>query len=235
MSAKAQITGIDGIMDWFDRHATSPYYAVYTYRTPSKLDKSFQYTKPDIDEGRMLLENTLISMQQQDDQTLYCIKLYHSINKKNSVDADMAHDASLNFRVSEMPSMSSMQQITGVERSNYKTDAALAKLMETQNIILAKLSQEEFEEENEPEDKGVLGNILSSPQMQTLLVAGLSKLLGITDNDSHIAGIAGIDNGDPNEAILILNSLMSKGVSVDHLRKLDSMSNAKLQSLLLML
>jgi hypothetical protein len=130
--------------------------------------------------------------------------------------------------------MSSMQ-ITGVERSNYKTDAALAKLMETQNIILAKLSQEEFEEENEPEDKGVLGNILSSPQMQTLLIAGLSKLLGVTDNDPHIAGIAGIENGDPNEAILILNSLMSKGVSVDHLRKLDAMSNAKLQSLLLML
>jgi len=47
-------------------------------------------------------------------------------------------------------------------------------------------------------------------------------------------GVAGI--GQVNEeAILILDSLIKKGVSLEHLRKLDAMTNTKLQSLLIML
>ena len=53
--------------------------------------------------------------------------------------------------------------------------------------------------------------------------------------DAQGASIAGIDDVNENEAISILNSLMSKGVSVDHLRKLNAMSPAKLSSLLIML
>jgi len=69
--------------------------------------------------------------------------------------------------------------------------------------------------------------------MQTLLMAGVSKLLGISGTQP--AGMAGVDDSYENEAIVILNNLMQKGVTTDHLRKLDQMSNAKLQSLLLML
>jgi hypothetical protein len=227
MSAKAQIVGIDGIMDWYDQHCTSPYYAVYTYLAPTKLEKHFQYTKPDQDEGRMLLENTLQAMYMQNDETLYCIKLYDTLNKKGSIDSNLDNYASVRIRAVDLPHA---LPIAGVERSNYKLENALARMMETQNLILSRLSDENIEEE-QPETG--LAGILNNPQMQTLLMAGVSKLLGIGGNQP--AGMAGVDETYENEAIVILNNLMQKGVTTDHLRKLDQMSNAKLQSLLLML
>jgi len=227
MSAKAQIVGIDGIMDWYDQHCTSPYYAVYTYLAPTKLEKHFQYTKPDQDEGRMLLENTLQAMYMQNDETLYCIKLYDTLNKKGSIDSNLDNYASVRIRAVDLPHA---LPIAGVERSNYKLENALARMMETQNLILSRLSEESIEEE--PQPTGLAG-ILNNPQMQTLLMAGVSKLLGIGGNQP--AGMAGVDDSYENEAIVILNNLMQKGVTTDHLRKLDQMSNAKLQSLLLML
>ena len=53
--------------------------------------------------------------------------------------------------------------------------------------------------------------------------------------DGQGASIAGIEDVNENEAIVILNSLMSKGVNVDHLRKLDAMSSTQLKTLLAML
>lgn len=233
MSAKPQIIGIDGIMDWYDRYATSPYYAVYTFLSPSKLDKCFQYTKADLDEGRTLLENTLIAMQQQDDQTLYVLKIYNALNKRHSLDSQMEHECALRFRVVDIPSMHN--QVSGIEKPNYAMQNALAKMIETQNLILSKLSADELEEdEDEKEPMNGIGALLNSPQVQSLLIAGVSKFLGI--NPSQPAGMAGIDeSANANEAIMYLNNLMNKGVTVEHLRKLDEMSNAKLQSLLLML
>lgn len=227
MSAKAQIVGIDGIMDWYDQHCTSPYYAVYTYLAPTKLEKHFQYTKPDQEEGRMLLENTLQAMYMQNDETLYCIKLYDTLNKKNSIDSNLDNYASVRIRAVDLPHA---QPIAGMERSNYKLENALARMMETQNLILSRLSDENIEEE---QPQTGLAGILNNPQMQTLLMAGVSKLLGI--GGTQPAGMAGVDESYENEAIVILNNLMQKGVTTDHLRKLDQMSNAKLQSLLLML
>jgi len=135
MSAKAQIVGIDGIMDWYDQHCTSPYYAVYTYLAPTKLEKHFQYTKPDQDEGRMLLENTLQAMYMQNDETLYCIKLYDTLNKKGSIDSNLDNYASVRIRAVDLPHA---LPIAGVERSNYKLENALARMMETQNLILSR-------------------------------------------------------------------------------------------------
>jgi hypothetical protein len=229
MSAKAQIVGIDGIMDWYDQHCTSPYYAVYTYLTPSKLEKHFQYTKPDQEEGRMLLENTLQAMSMQNDETLYCLKLYDTLNKKGSIDSNLDNLATVRFRVVDLQHA---QPIGSVDRSNYKLENALARMMETQNLILNKLSSDEMEDEEEKKPDGIAG-ILSDPNWQPLIMAGLSKFLGISGTQP--SGIAGIEDGYENEAIVILNNLMQKGVTVDHLRKLDQMSGAKLQSLLLML
>jgi hypothetical protein len=229
MSAKAQIVGIDGIMDWYDQHCTSPYYAVYTYLAPTKLEKHFQYTKPDMEEGRMLLENTLQAMYMQNDDTLYCLKLYDTLNKKSSIDGNLDNYASVRIRVVDLPHA---QPIAGVERSNYKLENALARMMETQNLILTKLNAAELEEIEEEKPEGIAG-ILSDPNWQPLIMAGLSKFLGI--GNVPPAAMAGVEDGYENEAILILNNLMQKGVTIDHLKKLNEMSNAKLQSLLLML
>lgn len=240
MSQKPQIVGIEGVMDWYDRFSTSPYFAVYTYQSPTKLEKNFQYTGSDQVEGRILLDNTLQAMQMQEDQTLYCLKLYDQINKKGSIDSNLESIASIRFRITDIPQMS-MQHIAGMDRGNSRLENAMTRLAENQNMILSKLSAEEFEEE-EVKEESVLMKLLNNPAIQGIAIAGISKFLGLNEEVIAQTGIAGIstqnENGGidtDNEAIDILNSLLSKGVTLDHLRKLDDMSSVKLQSLLLML
>jgi hypothetical protein len=77
--------------------------------------------------------------------------------------------------------------------------------------------------------------MLSNPQVQEALISGLLGMVGgFLQNGKPMSGVAGIDNVT-DEAVTILDSLLKKGVSVEHLRKLDAMSSAKLKSLLTML
>jgi len=235
MSQKPQIVGIDGVMDWYDRFSTSPYYAVYTYTSPTKLEKNFQYTGSDKEEGRILLANTLEAMQMQEDQTLYCLKLYDQINKKNTIDSNLESIASIRFRITEIPQLS-MQHISGMDRGNSRLENAMTKLAESQNLILSKLSADEFEDE-QPKEQNLFLKMFENPAIQGLAIAGISKILGLGElkATTGIAGISGLNELNEDEVINIVNNLMSKGVTIEHLRKLDQMENAKLQSLLFML
>ena len=105
----------------------------------------------------------------------------------------------------------------------------MQQLIENQNLLISKMSMDE--EAEEEASKSTIGALLEHPQVQQLLIAGVSKFLGV--NGTAIAGVP--DMTDTNEAIDILGQLMSKGVTIDHLKKLNEMSSAKLNSLLLML
>jgi hypothetical protein len=183
--------------------------------------------------GRSKLEDDLAAIEQNNNNDLIIIKLHPKKDKAGYITDKTPIYGSLVCRASELERLNyGMPQIAGMGY-NSKMESVLERVLETQNAILTKLNAEELEEEVE-EDKGMLGNILSSPQMQTLLIAGMTKLLGIGGTDPVATGLAGIEE-DTNEAIIILNSLMNKGVSIDHLRKLNQMSTVQLKSLLNML
>lgn len=228
---KAMVTGTSGIMDWFDRNATSPYYSVWVNRK----QLLFSWNDDDMEAGRSKLENDLYAIEQNNNNDLLIIKLHPKKDKAGYITDKTPIYGSLVCRASELEKpMYGMQQMSGIGY-NSKMNDVLERVLETQNAILTKLSAEELEEDDEEEDKGVLGNILNSPHMQTLLMAGISKFLGISGVEGQAAGLAGIEDGSENEAIIILNSLMSKGVNVEHLRKLDQMGTVQLKSLLAML
>jgi len=227
---KAMVTGTNGIMDWFDRNATSPYYSVWVNRK----QLLFSWNDDDMEAGRSKLENDLYAIEQNGVNDLLIIKLHPKKDKAGYITDKTPIYGSLVCRPSELEKINYGMQQMGAVGYNSKMDSVLERVLETQNAILTKLNAEDLEEEEE-EDKGVLGNIMNSPHMQTLLMAGISKLLGINAAETMAAGLAGIENTDENEAITILNSLMSKGVSVEHLRKLDAMGTVQLKSLLAML
>ena len=227
---KAMVTGTNGIMDWFDRNATSPYYSVWVNRK----QLLFSWNDDDMEAGRSKLENDLYAIEQNGVNDLLIIKLHPKKDKAGYITDKTPIYGSLVCRPSELEKINYGMQQMGAVGYNSKMDSVLERVLETQNAILTKLNADDLEEEEE-ENKGVLGNIMNSPHMQTLLMAGISKLLGINTAETMAAGLAGIENTDENEAITILNSLMSKGVSVEHLRKLDAMGTVQLKSLLAML
>ena len=229
---KAMVTGTNGIMDWFDRNATSPYYSVWVNRK----QLLFSWNDDDMEAGRSKLESDLYAIEQNGVNDLLIIKLHPKKDKAGYITDKTPIYGSLVCRPSELEKVDYSMQRMGAVGYNSKMENVLERVLETQNAILTKLNQEELEEEEEvEEDKGVLGNILNSPHVQGLLMAGLSKLLGVNAEEAVATGLAGIENTDENEAITILNNLMSKGVTVEHLRKLDQMGTGQLKTLLNML
>jgi hypothetical protein len=225
---KAMVTGTRGIMDWFDRNATSPYYSVWVNRK----QLLFSWNDDDMECGRAKLEDDLTAIEQNNNNDLIIIKLHPKKDKAGYITDKTPIYGSLVCRASELERPNyGMQQIGGYSN---KMENVMERVLETQNAILTKLNADELEEEEEPETN-TIGSLLNQPHIQTLLIAGISKLLGIGGMDQQGASLAGIDQVNENEAIIILNSLMSKGVNVDHLRKLDAMSNTQLKSLLSML
>jgi len=228
---KAMVTGTRGIMDWFDRNATSPYYSVWVNRK----QLLFSWNDDDMEAGRSKLEDDLAAIEQNNNNDLIIIKLHPKKDKAGYITDKTPIYGSLVCRASELERPNYGMQQMGAMGYNSKMENVLERVLETQNAILTKLNAEELEEEEDEEPKNTIGNLLMQPHVQTLLIAGVSKLLGISGMEQQAAGLAGIDDTNENEAIIILNSLMSKGVTLDHLRKLDQMGTMQLKSLLAML
>jgi hypothetical protein len=128
-----------------------------------------------------------------------------------------------------------MQAMAGM--GSPRTEMLLEKLVEQNAMLQSRIAaieaMEDLEEEEEEAPKSPIDQMLSSPQVQEALIAGVMSLMSGLMTKGAPTAIAGID--DEAEAVEILRSLMNKGVSIDHLRKLNEMGSAKLSSLLFML
>jgi hypothetical protein len=127
------------------------------------------------------------------------------------------------------------QQIGSV--GSARTEMLLERLVEQNNLLQSRLTALEAIgelEEEEEEPVSPINAMLSNPDLQQAIVTGVMGLVaGMFAKGGTATALAGID--DEAEATEILRSLMSKGVTIDHLRKLNEMSSAKLSSLLFML
>ena len=232
---KAQATGTRRIMEWFDRNATTPYFSVWSNTSPSKKELNFGWYEEDLEAGRNKLENDLDALEQNGVNELYTILLHQKKNKDGYITLDTPYYASLKFRAAELeqPLIMPMQHIAGMG-SNHRLESVLEKMMETQNMILTKLSADEFEDEEDDDDENdMIGGLIKKPEIQAMIMAGIGKIFNLADDKS--VAVAGISESDENEVFTIVNSLMDKGVTIEHLRKLNDMSSVKLSSLLLML
>jgi len=142
---------------------------------------------------------------------------------------------SISFQLNRPQSYLPMQQMSGV--GSPRTEMLLEKLIEQNSMLQTRLTALEAIgelEEEEEEPVSPINAMLSNPDLQQAIVTGIMGLVGgMFAKGGQPTAIAGID--DEAEATEILRSLMSKGVTIDHLRKLNEMSSAKLSSLLFML
>jgi len=118
-----------------------------------------------------------------------------------------------------------------------RSEMLLEKLVEQNQMLISRVSalEADNEIEEEPEQEEGLAGILKNPEIQSMLIGAIGRF--ISGQPTQPAAIAGIPKTDIeySEAVEILESLMSKGVTIEHLRALNKMSGVKLNSLLLML
>jgi hypothetical protein len=221
---KAMVTGTKGLMDWLDRNAISPYYSVWCGK-----QLLFSWNDDDKEAGSNKLESDLYAIEQNGVGDLLTVKLHPKKEKGGFITDKTPIYASLNFRPAELErsNMYGMQPMGSV---NSRLESMLEKMLENQAIMMQQDADEDEDIVERP--KSGIEALIDSPHVQGLIIAGLSKMFKL---DNQPTGIAGINETNANEALVLLSNLMDKGVTVDHLKKLDQMSNAKLQSLLIML
>ena len=231
---KAMTTGTSGVMDWFDRNATSPYYSVCEIISPTKKELLFSCNEDIVDNARRILEENISAFEQNGVNTLYALILHPKKDKTGYITMNTPSHAMLKFRPAELE-----QPVYGVgsytggggERNSY----AMEKIMDKLNMLENRLAAAEEIEEIEEAPQSPINAMLSNPQVQEALISGLLGMVGgFLQNGKPMTGVAGIESAN-DEAIEILDSLIKKGVSIEHLRKLDAMSSSKLKNLLLML
>jgi hypothetical protein len=144
---------------------------------------------------------------------------------------------SIIFQLNRPVQFSGYQQQMGSVGSA-RTEMLLERLVEQNSLLQSRLAAleaiGELEEEEEEVPESPINAMLNNPDLQQAIVTGIMGLVGgMFAKGGQPTAIAGID--DEAEATEILRSLMSKGVTIDHLRKLNEMSSTKLSSLLFML
>jgi len=237
---KAMTTGTNGVMDWFDRNATSPYYSVCEIISATKKELLFSCNEDSVDNARRILEENISAFEQNGVNTLYALILHPKKDKTGYITMNTPSHAMLKFRPAELEQpIYGVGAYTGGGGSNrYEME----KIMEKLNLLESKLAENELEDEvyETPANplNAMLNNMASNPQVQEALISGLIGMVGgFLNNGKQMQGVAGINVTAEitEESLQILDSLMKKGVSLEHLRKLDAMTNTKLQSLLMML
>jgi hypothetical protein len=230
---KAMTTGTSGVMDWFDRNATSPYYSVCEIISPTKKELLFSCNEDSIDNSRRILEENISAFEQNGVNTLYALILHPKKDKTGYITMNTPSHAMLKFRPAELEQpVYGVGAYTGGSGGN---SYAMEKIMDKLNMLESRLSAAEQFDEIDEAPQSPINAMLSNPQVQEALISGLLGVVGgFLQSGKPMSGVAGIGNVT-DEAIAILDSLIKKGISVEHLKKLDAMSTTKLQSLLIML
>lgn len=123
-----------------------------------------------------------------------------------------------------------------LDRMEQREAAAHERLEKIERLVQEMAESEDDEEIEDKTENNVLGAVLGNPAVQNLLVAFATNLGAnlVSNNQQRPVGLAGIvdENSEVNE---LVEKLFSKGLTIDHLRKLADMPALKIKSLLLML
>ena len=232
---RPEIFTIDEVINFYDAAEGSEYKIFAGVNpTPQYLRYNFVGEK---EIGRQELVNALTQLRNNiENYNPYLIQVISEGSTGRGKKKESPILTSISFQLNRPQSMMPMQAMAGM--GSPRTEMLLEKLVEQNQMLQSRIAaieaMEDLEEEEEEAPKSPIDQMLSSPQVQEALIAGVMSLMsGLMTKGGAPTAIAGID--DEAEAVEILRSLMSKGVSIDHLRKLNEMSSAKLSSLLFML
>ena len=231
---RPEIFTIDEVINFYDAAEGSEYKIFAGVNpTPQYLRYNFVGEK---EIGRQELVNALTQLRNNiENYNPYLIQVISEGNTARGKKKESPILTSISFQLNRPQSMMPMQAMAGM--GSPRAEMLLEKLVEQNAMLQSRIAaieaMDDLEEEEEA-PKSPIDQMISNPQVQEALIAGvLSLMSGLASGLGGPKAIAGI--GDETEAVEILRSLMNKGVTIDHLRKLDQMGSSKLSSLLFML
>ena len=226
---KAELFSIDQVLNFYES-AEGENFKIFAKMNPTENYCRYSFIGSK-EKGLEKLNNALHEIKNNaDNYNEYLIQVSSNVSRKGQ----KPEMTNITFQLNKPQYLGAVQYNNN---NTGRTEMLLERLVEQNQMLVSRISALEAEEDlevEEPEEDGLAG-ILKNPEVQSMLIGAIGRF--ISGNAPQTAAIAGIPKSEIeySEAIEILESLMHKGVTIEHLQALNKMSSVKLQSLLLML
>jgi hypothetical protein len=215
---QATHTGKNSVLSFFETEAETPYFSLWV-----KSQKQTQYTGADMDKAVEKLEHWLNIYEKENFDKIVILKLH--IDKEKDYTTKSAVLSQIYFKIGETKPVIQGNDLNAYyinEINNLRAEINALKLKE--NIE----EEEEEEEEEENATQKTINGVLGA--LEHPVIAGL--LNRMFTGGQPVRNLAGVNEGTADQYVQML---FNKGVTLDHLRKLAEMPEAKIKMLLTML
>jgi hypothetical protein len=208
--------GKESILTAYETQAKMPYFSIWLNNAPI-----YSFSGDSKEEGAEMLETILENYSKVDQ--VFTVRLHNALPAKN--DTYNKNEAAASILYCSLVDPLPIIAATGV-------DPNLSLIMQRLNAIESDIKAQSVnieEEEEEEEDKnekllGQINGIVNSPIIGLLL-----DFLKPKQTVTHLAGV------EENNIEKILSTLFSKGVTVEHLRRLSEYPKEKISMLISMI
>jgi len=176
---KPELHNAEDILNYYDQYDDSGY-SVYAGHKPDQAYCRFTYTGADKLLGREKLQEALLSVLSNPDNTnVYLLQILGNKGKKTEV------LNSITFQLNKTQSIMPYQQVGAYQPNLINEINALRS-----EIAALKMQQDmEEDDEDEPEEENFLAGLMKSPQIQTMILSQLGNLFAPNQKVTHVAGI----------------------------------------------
>jgi hypothetical protein len=230
---KPELHRIEDVIDYYE-NSPATHYKIYAGTSPNLQYCRFSFENDEKQIGLEELQKGLMAIQQNSENTNpYLLQLIQK--KKNPKSKENDNLTSIVFQLNKqeryLPMMAGMQQ----QQSDPNLSRLLEKMMENQNLIISKLSAEEFEEEQEKPN--ALGAILNNPQVINNLMSYafeiMDRIIPPKNNAANLSALAGIPDEQREKALQAIEILSTKDEQFgDHLLYLANIDQSTYKMLL---
>jgi len=231
---KPELHRIEDVIDYYE-NSPATHYKIYAGTSPNLQYCRFSFENDEKQIGLEELQKGLMAIQQNSENTNpYLLQLIQK--KKNPKSKENDNVTSIVFQLNKaeryLPMMAGMQQ----QQTDPNFSRLLEKMIEGQNLIISKLSAEEFEEEQEKPN--VLGAILNNPEVVNNIMGYAFNFIDrimppVKNNVSNISALAGIPDEQRQKALEAIEILSTKDEQFgDHLLYLANIDSSTYKMLL---
>jgi hypothetical protein len=228
---KPELHRLEDVLSYYE-NSPATNFKVFAGTSPKAEYCRFYFDSDEKEIGKEKLEEALIAIQQNIENTNpYILQLIEKKKVARGKENDNLTQIVFQLNKAEryLPMMAGMQQ----QQPNENFSRLLEKMIEGQNLIISKLSADEFEEEEKP--KG-FGAILENEQFQQMAIGALGLIINkfaAPGPLSNVTALAGIPDDQKQKALQAIEILSSKDANYgDHLYYLANIDDNTYKMLL---
>jgi len=232
---KPELHRLEDVIDYYE-NSPATHYKIFAGTSPKAEYCRFYFDEDEKEIGLQKLAEALRAIQQNVDNTNpYILQLIEKKKVARGKENDNLTQIVFQLNKAEryLPMMSGMQQ-----QPNDNFNRLMEKMIEGQNLIISKLSADEFGEDMEEQKPKGFGAILENEQFQQLAIGALGLIINkfaapSLTGAATVTALAGISDNQKDKALQAIEILSSKDANYgDHLLYLANIDNNTYQMLL---